>query len=83
MQQVVTLLNPVQLRIGLQLVRQDVVVGLLLCAVLALQLVLLFEGLVDGRVVDGLVPVVLAQVHVAEQTVNGALVGDELGVELS
>ena len=55
----------------------------MLGTVFSLELVLLLEGLVDGGVVDGLVPVVLAQVDVAEETVNRALVGYKLGVEFS
>ena len=43
-----------------------------------LELVLFLEGLVEGCIVDCLVPFLLAEVEVAKQVEDAAFVGDEL-----
>lgn len=58
--EVVSLVGTSELRLGLHLVGEDIIIDLLLSSTLALQLILLFKFLVGGGIADGLGPLALA-----------------------
>ena len=71
------------MRICLHLIGENVVVISFLTRIFTVQLILFFKSLVERSVVNGEMPLLLAEVNVAEETIYAAFEGSVFRVQFS